>query len=44
MAKQNNFFRRAIDALVESRTRQAERYVLRFQSQHSHLNNKVNGN
>ncbi|WDR05339.1 hypothetical protein PSQ90_13760 [Devosia rhodophyticola] len=29
-----NFLRRAVDALIESRTRQAKRYVERFEAEH----------
>ncbi|WDR03825.1 hypothetical protein PSQ19_07235 [Devosia algicola] len=29
-----NFVRRAVDALIESRTRQAKRYVERFEADH----------
>lgn len=31
MSKQNNIFQRAFDAIVEGRTRQAERYVAQFE-------------
>lgn len=31
MSKRNNIFRRALDAIVEGRTRQAERYIAQFE-------------
>ncbi len=43
MNKNRNFFLRAVDALVEGRTKQAERYVARFEREYSERN-KVNGN
>jgi hypothetical protein len=42
MSKQNNLFQRAVNAIVEGRTRQAERYVARFERDHD-LGRKVNG-
>ncbi|WP_276315264.1 hypothetical protein [Devosia salina] len=42
MSKQNNFFQRAVNAIVEGRTRQAERYIARFEREHD-LGRKVNG-
>ncbi|WP_282567599.1 MULTISPECIES: hypothetical protein [unclassified Devosia] len=30
MTKQENFFRRALNAIVDARTQQAERYVAQF--------------
>ncbi|MFD1251457.1 hypothetical protein DEVEQU_02929 [Devosia equisanguinis] len=42
MAKQNNFFQRALNALVEGRTRQAERYIAQFERDQSRAHNKVN--
>jgi hypothetical protein len=41
MSKQNNFLQRAFNAVVEGRTRQAERYVARFEREHG-LAAKVN--
>jgi len=41
MSKQNNVFQRAFNAIVEGRTRQAERYVSRFEREHD-LGRKVN--
>ena len=41
MSKQNNFFQRAINAIVEGRTRQAERFIARFERDHD-LGQKVN--
>ena len=43
MTKQNNFIHRAFNALVEGRTRQAERYVAQFERNHPELRTKVNG-
>jgi len=37
-----NIFLRAVDALVEGRTRQAERYVAQFERDHRTAQNKVN--
>ncbi len=42
MAKHPNFFQRAVNAIVEGRTRQAERYVARFERDHPDFANKVN--
>lgn len=42
MSKDRNFFQRAVDALVEGRTRQAERYVAQFQRTHGIVPNKLN--
>ncbi|HWV22282.1 MAG TPA: hypothetical protein VN036_14745 [Devosia sp.] len=42
MSKQNNFFQRALNALVEGRTRQAERYIAQFERDHAHSEAKVN--
>jgi len=42
MSKQNNLFQRAINAIVDGRTRQAERFVARFEREHD-LGRKVNG-
>ncbi len=41
MNKDRNFFQRAVDALVEGRTRQAERYVAQFERDYGQRN-KVN--
>jgi len=43
MSKNRNFFLRAVDALVEGRTRQAERYVAQFERDHGLKRDKVNG-
>ncbi len=43
MNKNRNFLQRAVDALVEGRTKQAERYVARFEREYGERN-KVNGN
>ncbi len=43
MDKNRNFFQRAMDALVEGRTRQAERYVAQFERDHGAARSKVNG-
>jgi len=42
MSKQNNFFQRALNALVEGRTRQAERYIAQFERDHAQSEAKVN--
>lgn len=42
MNRDKNFFQRAVDAIVEGRTRQAERYVARFERERD-LTRKVNG-
>ncbi|MEQ9636107.1 MAG: hypothetical protein RLW68_08485 [Devosia marina] len=42
MSKQNNLFQRAFNAIVDGRTRQAERFVARFERDHD-LGRKVNG-
>lgn len=34
MTQQKNFFQRAVDAIVEGRTRQAERYLAQYQRDH----------
>jgi hypothetical protein len=40
MSKDKNFFQRAVDAIVEGRTRQAERFVAKFErEQCDRLNN-----
>lgn len=43
MSKNRNFFQRAVDALVEGRARQAERYVAQFERDHDLRRDKVNG-
>ena len=42
MDKPNNLFTRALNALVEGRTRQAQRYVAQFERNHADLGTKVN--
>ena len=42
MSSRNNFFQRALNALVEGRTRQAERYVAQYQRDHKQPESKVN--
>lgn len=42
MSKQNNLFQRAFNAIVEGRTRQAERYIAKFERDYA-ANSKVNG-
>ena len=42
MSKPTNFFQRALNAIVEGRAREAERYVARFEQDHPNLRNKVN--
>lgn len=41
MNRDKNFFQRAVDAIVEGRTRQAERYVARYERDHGIVGNKV---
>ncbi|WP_281180538.1 hypothetical protein [Devosia elaeis] len=43
MSKNRNFFQRAVDALVEGRTRQAERYVAQFERAHGRQHDKMKG-
>jgi hypothetical protein len=46
MSNPQNFFRRALDAIVAGRTRQAERYIARFERDHPELRaarERVNG-
>ena len=43
MNSQKNFFQRAVDAVIEGRTRQAQRYVNQFERDHGRVSNKVNG-
>lgn len=42
MSSRNNFFQRALNALVEGRTRQAERFVARYERDHMPSESKVN--
>jgi hypothetical protein len=42
MSKESNFFKRALNALVEGRTRQAERYVAQYERDHVRSESKVN--
>lgn len=42
MSKENNFFQRALNALVEGRTRQAERYVAQYDRAHTPSEAKMN--
>jgi hypothetical protein len=41
MSKQNNLFQRAFNAIVEGRTRQAQRYIAKFERDYA-ASNKVN--
>jgi hypothetical protein len=43
MSRDKNFFQRAIDAVIEGRTRQAERYVARLNRESGADSRKVNG-
>jgi hypothetical protein len=43
MSKDKNFFQRAFDAMIEGRTRQAERYVARLNGETDTDSRKVNG-
>ena len=42
MSSRNNFFQRALNALIEGRTRQAERYLAQYERDHPPLGVKVN--
>lgn len=42
MSKSVNFFQRAVNAIVEGRTRQAERFIARYERDHDQVR-KVNG-
>lgn len=42
MSKESNFFKRALNALVEGRARQAERYVAQYERDHMPSESKVN--
>ncbi len=44
MNKRINFFQRALDALIEGRTRQAQRYIAQFERDRGVEGNKVNRN
>ena len=35
MSKQNNLFQRAFNAIVEGRTRQAQRYIAQYERDHA---------
>jgi hypothetical protein len=41
MSKQNNLFQRAFNAIVEGRSRQAQRFVARYEREHD-LGRKLN--
>ena len=43
MNAQKNFFQRAVDAIVEGRARQAERYIAQYQRDTDAVRSKVNG-
>ena len=43
MSKESNFFQRALNALVEGRARQAERYVAQYERDHMPSESKMNG-
>ncbi|WP_297583559.1 hypothetical protein [Devosia sp.] len=43
MDKNRNIFQRAVDAIVDGRTRQAERYIAQFERDHGYRSHKVNG-
>ena len=42
MDKGKNFFQRTVDAIVEGRTREAQRYIAQYERDHG-FRNKVNG-
>ena len=42
MSNQSNFFQRAINALVEGRTRQAQRFVAQYQRDQAAYEGKMN--
>jgi hypothetical protein len=42
MSRRSNFFQRALNALIEGRTRQAERYLAQYERDHPPLGTKVN--
>ena len=42
MSKDSNFFKRALNALVEGRTRQAQRYLAQYERAHTESEAKVN--
>ena len=41
MNKQSNFFQRAVNAVVEGRSREAARFIARFEADHPTLRNSV---
>jgi len=43
MSSRNNFFRRALNALVEGRARQAQRLLARYERDHMPSESKMNG-
>lgn len=43
MNTQKNFFKRALDAIVEGRTRQARRYLAQYERDHPASGNKFTG-
>lgn len=43
MSNDKNFFQRAVDAIVEGRTRQAERFVAKFEREHGARLNNIKG-
>lgn len=42
MNSQRNFFQRAVDAVIEGRTRQAQRFINQYERDHARTSNKVN--
>lgn len=42
MTRKANFFQRAVNAIVEGRTRQAERFIARFEREHNYDGSKLN--
>lgn len=43
MQSEKNFFQRAVNAIVDGRTRQAQRFVAQYNRDHGIVPNKVNG-
>lgn len=43
MSKDKNFFQRAVDAIVEGRTRQAQRYVAKFEREQADRDSNFKG-
>lgn len=43
MSSRNNFFRRALNALVEGRARQAQRLLAQYERDHMPSESKING-